>query len=71
MIREHSLGAWAALQRGEADPLAHTLAADPRITAWVAAEQVPPLLDATGHVGDAPERALALAAEIRSALANH
>lgn len=71
VIREHSLAAWAALQRGEVNPLAGTLASDPRITAWVPAGEVPTLLDASGHIGDAPERALALAAEIQSALADH
>jgi adenylosuccinate lyase len=71
VIREHSLAAWAALQRGQANPLAQALAADPRITTWLAVDQVPALLDATDHVGDAPERALALAAEIQAAVAPH
>jgi len=68
VIREQSLAAWAALQAGRANPLAELLAADERITQFVPADAVPGLLDASGHVGDAAERALALAAHLRSAL---
>lgn len=65
VIREHSLSAWAALQAGQPNPMAALLAADPRITCYIAATEIPALLDATDHVGDAPERALALARQIR------
>jgi len=68
VIREHSLTAWAALQDGKANPLADLLIADPRITNFVPSAIVPGLLDATDHVGDAPERALALVDQIRTAL---
>ena len=69
VIREHSLAAWAALQAGQPNPLAARLAADPAITAFVPAAELPALLDASAHVGDAAPRALALAAAIRTALA--
>jgi len=65
VIREHSLTAWSALQDGKPNPLARLLAEDPRITDLVPADQVPSLLDATHHVGDAAERALAMAAYIQ------
>ncbi len=68
VIREQSLAAWAALQAGAPNPLAQLLAADARITAFVPADHLPALLDASGHVGDAPQRARALAAAIRHAL---
>jgi adenylosuccinate lyase len=68
VIREHSLTAWAALQAGEANPLAALLAADPRVTDFVNAAEVPGLLDATDHVGDAPERAQRVAGAIRDAV---
>jgi adenylosuccinate lyase len=68
VIREQSLAAWAALQAGRANPLAELLAADERITQFVPADAVPGLLDASGHTGDAAERALALAAHLRSTL---
>lgn len=69
VIREHSLAAWAELQAGRANPLAALLAADGRITVHVTPAEVMALLDASGHVGDAPERALALAGSIRTAIA--
>ncbi|MEZ4622326.1 MAG: hypothetical protein R2867_43415 [Caldilineaceae bacterium] len=52
VIREHSLAAWAALQDGQANPMAQLLAADPRITDFVPAATIPDMLD-TEHVGDA------------------
>lgn len=69
VIREHSLTAWDSLRRGEANPLPVLLADDSRVTQFVAAESVPALLDASGHIGDAPERALQIAALIRETLA--
>ncbi len=69
VIREQSLAAWAALQEGKPNPLADLLAHDARITRFVPAATLPDLLDATGHVGDAAERALALATEIRRTVA--
>ena len=68
-IREQSLKAWAAIQNGQPNPLAHLLAEDERITLLVPAEQVPQLLNAERHIGDAPSRARQLAAAIRQALA--
>ena len=69
IIRGHSLTAWAAIQDGRPNPLPDLIAGDPAITRWVAAEAVPELMDAALHVGDAPERALALAQMLRQALA--
>lgn len=70
VIREQSLAAWAALQAGEANPLAASLAADARITQHLPPDAIAALLDATGHVGDAPERARKVAAAIRTRLAD-
>lgn len=69
VIRGHSLAAWAALQAGEANPLPNLLASDGRLTRYVSADQLRGLLDARAYVGDAPERARAMAAAARSALA--
>lgn len=68
VIREHSLAAWAAVQRGEANPLAARLAADARIQEFMPPGQIDGLLDASRYVGDAPARARALAAKIRQQL---
>jgi adenylosuccinate lyase len=69
IIREHSLAAWDALRRGEPNPLAASLCGDERILQWLPAEQVTALLDAGDYVGDAVERARALAEEIRRVVA--
>lgn len=66
VIREHSMRAWAAVQEGEPNPLAASLAQDARLTQWVSPDALPGLLDATGHVGDAPERTRRLAHLIRN-----
>ena len=68
VIREHSLAAWAVVQRGEDNPLADVLVNDARITAYVPPDQARALLDASAYVGDAPERARALASAIRATL---
>ena len=68
VIRGHSLAAWAELQAGGGNTLAEGLAGDDRITKYLAVEAVRSLLDASEHVGDAPERSLAFAAAIRQAL---
>lgn len=68
VIREHSLKAWEAIRTGDANPLAHNLAEDPRITTLVPAERVDDLLNAEAHIGDAPQRARRMAALIREQL---
>jgi len=68
IIREHSLTGWAALAEGGANPLPDQLSGDERITKYLNPEQVIALLDATLYVGDAPERALSLANQIKAAL---
>ena len=68
-IREASLQAWDAVQAGaEENPLPELLAADERIAAYLAPAQVHYLMDASAHVGTAPERALALARALRESL---
>ncbi len=68
VIRQHSMAAWAAIQAGDANPLAARLAADATITDYVAPDALAALLDATTHVGDAAERTHRLATLIRQDL---
>lgn len=68
VIREHSLAAWEALRNGQPNTLPESLSSDPRITQYIAPDDVRGLLDASGHIGDAPARARQLAAAIREAL---
>jgi adenylosuccinate lyase len=67
-IRQHSLAAWDAIERGEPNPLLDLLAADPVLLGFLPADRVRDLLDARGYVGDAPRRARNLAGMIREAL---
>lgn len=68
-IRVHSLAAWSAIQHGDPNPLASLLEQDPSLLAYLSADRIRVLLDARDYVGDAPERARALAHSIRAALA--
>ncbi|MCB0095064.1 MAG: adenylosuccinate lyase [Caldilineaceae bacterium] len=70
VIREQSLVAWQALQTGQPNPLAQLLTEDARITALLTPAQVTELLDATEHVGDAPERARLIVQQIEAATAS-
>ncbi|HIP96377.1 MAG TPA: adenylosuccinate lyase [Anaerolineae bacterium] len=68
-IRMHSMAAWAAVERGEANPLVELLCADEAIAAHLSPAQVREALDARGHVGDAPRRCRAFLDELRTTLA--
>jgi adenylosuccinate lyase len=63
-IRENAMSAYAALGRGESNPLSRLLADDERIVQYVDPAEVRSQLDPSGHVGDAPVRARRLAARI-------
>jgi adenylosuccinate lyase len=68
LLRDHSLAAWKAIADGAPNPLIDALSADPALTAYLPAERIRSLLKAADYVGDAPERARTLAAEIRAAI---
>jgi adenylosuccinate lyase len=63
-LRSAAMEAWSALARGEDNPLAQTLSADPALTALVDPAEIRRLLDPGKHVGTAPQRARALADKI-------
>ena len=67
-IREASLQAWETLRSGEPNPLTDLLMADERITQFVPAADIPPLMDATAHTGTADLRTQHLAEHILSSL---
>jgi len=56
VIREHAMAAWEAVQRDEPNPLVQTLSCDERVLAFLPSDRVQALLDATGYVGDTPQR---------------
>jgi len=65
LIREHSQTAWAAVQSGQANPLATLLAKDRAINRWLPEGKIAELLGVRAHTGDAADRALNFAAELR------
>ncbi len=65
VLREVALRAWGAVEAAQPNPLVDLLVADERLLAYLPADEVRIALDARGYVGDAPDRALALARRIR------
>jgi len=65
-IREAAMRAYEMLAEGGENPLAALLSEDARLTALVDPASIRALLDPTTYVGDAPERARALAARIET-----
>ncbi|MEA3339137.1 MAG: lyase family protein, partial [Chloroflexota bacterium] len=70
VIRAHAMTAWQAIWAGEPNPLTGRLSADPQVLQYVDADRVRELLDATGYVGDAAERARRMAEVIRGTMDN-
>jgi adenylosuccinate lyase len=70
VIRQHSLSAWKALQHDPSspNPLSELLASDAIVLRFLPAKRVRDLLDAGDYVGDAAQRARAMAAMIRERL---
>ena len=66
VIRGAAMEAWAALARGEDNPLAQRLAGERAITAHVDPAEIRQLLEPGKHVGTAPQRARALAEKIEA-----
>ncbi|MCS6963097.1 adenylosuccinate lyase [Thermoflexus sp.] len=69
-LRDHAMAAWEAVRSGAPNPLPERLAADPEITRWLAPETLRRLMEVHLHIGDAPQRARAMAQEIRRAIAS-
>lgn len=65
-IREHSMAAWEAIHRGQPNPLTEALASDAAITQHITAAEIRALMDASGYIGTAPQRAHELALLIRA-----
>ncbi len=63
-IRQYSMSAWEAVQRGEANPLAESLCRDASLQAFLSEAEMRKLLDTTGYIGDAPLRAREMAKRI-------
>jgi hypothetical protein len=71
VLRDHSMTAWDAIKEDHANPLVDNLSADPELTTYIPGERIRLLLNAADYVGDAPQRARSLAAEILAAVHHH
>ncbi len=69
VIRQHAMEAWRTVQQGESNPLVDRLAKEPEILRYLSAHRVRVLLDASGHIGDAPQRARRIATSIQETAA--
>ncbi len=65
-IRQHAMNAWAKVQLGEPNPLIELIAHDETMLTYLSESKLRELMDASDHVGDAPERARLLAKTIRA-----
>ena len=64
-IREHALRAWEAINQGQPNPLSELLCADDLFLQFLSADEIGAQLDYERYLGDAPERALAMAHRLR------
>ncbi len=67
-LREHSLLAWEGIQSGGENRLAGLIEADPEFLRFLTNSEISALMNASRHIGNAPQRAQALAQVIRDAL---
>ena len=65
-LRSASLEAWAAVGRGEDNPLSRLLTEERELSALVDPAEIRRLLDPSGYVGTAPQRARLLADRIEN-----
>lgn len=66
-LRRHAMTAWEAIQAGAANPLDELVSNDEVLLEYQGASELRQLMQAASHLGDAPERALALARSLREA----
>jgi adenylosuccinate lyase len=66
LLRSASMEAWAAVGRGDDNPLARLLSEDSELTSLIDPAEIRRMLDPSVHVGTAPQRARLLAGRIDS-----
>lgn len=67
-LRQHALAAWTALQNGQSNPLIGFIVQDAELLRHLPEADLFALMDASHYIGNAPQRARALTAEIRRQL---
>jgi adenylosuccinate lyase len=68
VLRQLSMAAWQALERGEANPLAGLVTQNERVTHWVTPADLVPLFAVEAYTGIAESRAREMAEKIRSCI---
>jgi adenylosuccinate lyase len=66
-LRGYALVAWEAVQIGQLNPLLEQICQDEEFLRYVAEPQLRAMMEAGQYLGNAPQRALALAETIRQA----
>jgi adenylosuccinate lyase len=67
-LRHHALAAWERLQAGEPNPLVELFCQDSVFLSYLGDAELRSLMDASHHLGDAPQRAYELANTIRQSV---
>jgi adenylosuccinate lyase len=67
-LRQHALAAWEAIRQGHPNPLNDLIGADVEIRRYLPGVDFSTSMDAVQYLGDAPQRARLLAAELQGAL---
>jgi adenylosuccinate lyase len=65
-IREHSMAAWDAIQKGAPNPLVERMASDEAVTDWLSADDVRLIMARGADAGEAAARCRALSRTIRA-----
>lgn len=67
-LRQHALAAWETVQAGNDNPLTEYIYSDREFLMYLSASELEDLMDASEHLGDAPERARKFATALREDL---
>ncbi len=67
-LREHAMAAWETVAAGGPNPLVDRLTLDEVVRGYLQPDHIRALMDASGYVGDAPERARKMAAALRASI---
>ncbi len=67
-LRQHAMAAWKIVRAGRPNPLTERLSNDPVLLRYLDKERLESLLDSHSYLGDAPQRARALARKIRQVI---
>ncbi len=69
VLRQLSMTAWQAVQKGQPNPLVDLVLQDSRLTGWVPSAELKPLFAVEGYTGIAESRARQMAQTIRTRIA--